>query len=365
MSDDLSIQITDKTYEKIIKTKERMGFSQKTWDEWFNALLADESSGDSDKDTIEKIIRKNAYHAWHEEWIRNFSINLPYIWEGHSASELAPPNGAEKSSALVIGRGPSIKKHKQLELLADSGFKGAIVCADGALPNVLEAGITPDRFNLFTLTIDAQENQKKLYEHPITKKFGRGVKCLISTTAHPKVYEAAKNANMNIYWLHTLFDYEGAKNSFNKIQGIMTRAKSPTKKVPAIQTGANVGTSAWVVSWSILRCAHVGLIGIDLGYDGDTPWEQINYHGYSMPKDIDVNSESFKRAYPTVYNPDFRCYCKQDPLFLYYCNALKEFIQKVQHRVKTINATEGGALFGEGITCTTLADFLQNYNFKV
>ncbi len=69
----------------------------------------------------------------------------------------------------------------------------------------------------------------------------------------------------------------------------------------------------------------------------------------------------FKRAYPTVYNPDFDCYCKQDPVFLYYSNALKEFIRRTQKKVKTINATEGGAIFGEGIKSMMLKDFLKKY----
>ena len=135
------------------------------------------------------------------------------------------------------------------------------------------------------------------------------------------------------------------------------------KKIPAIQTGANVGTSAWVIAWSILKCNHVGLIGLDLGYDDSTPWDKISFHGYPIPTDVDKNSESFKRAYPTIYNPEFDCKCKQDPLFLYYCNALKEFIQKTKNKIKTINATEGGALFGDGIYCTSLKNFLENYNF--
>jgi len=48
---------------------------------------------------------------------------------------------------------------------------------------------------------------------------------------------------------------------------------------------------------------------------------------------------------------------------VYYSNALKEFIFRTRKRVKTINATEGGAIFGEGIESMTLKKFLKKYNF--
>jgi hypothetical protein len=355
--DDYKFEISEKTLKKILEAKTIQGFDDKTWDEWFDALLQSPNYDVSDKEIIENIIRKNALNVWYGEWVTNFSLNLENIWKDNSASELIKQQNSK--FAIVIGRGPSIKKNNHLEILAKSNFGGAIICADGALPNVLRAGITPDKFNLFTLTIDAQENQKKLYEEPITKKLGKDVKCILSTTANPNVYMEAKKSGLKIYWIHTLFDYDENKRSFNKIQGIMSKAKNKDKKIPAIQTGANVGTSAWVVAWSILRCKHVGLIGMDMGYDGNTPWNEINYHGNPIPKDIDPESMSFKRAYTTVYNPDFDCYCKQDPLFLYYCNALKEFIKKTQHDIETINATEGGALYGEGIKCMKLKDFLH------
>jgi len=365
MTANFSIKIKEKTLQKIKKAKEEMGFGAKKWDDWFEELLTDESEKESDKEIIERIFRKNALEFWNENWIRNFALNLNNIWNGYSARELYPKNkkSNEKSSALVIGRGPSIKKHNHLELLSNSDYKGAIICSDGILPNVLEAGITPKKFNLYVLTIDAQETQKKWYESSLSQKYGYGINCILSTTAHPAVFEKAKKAGMKIFWLNTLVDYDEGKTTFNQIQGIMTKAKNHEKGLPAIQTGGNVGTSAWMVAWSILKCSHVAMIGIDQGYDSETPLDKINYHGNPFPKDIDQNSEAFKKAYPTIYNPEFDCYCKQDPLFVYYGNALKEFIQRTKDRVKTINATEGGAIFGEGVKCMQLKNFLAEYNF--
>jgi hypothetical protein len=230
------------------------------------------------------------------------------------------------------------------------------------MPKILKAGITPDRFErFFTLTVDTVDWQKDFYNDPICAKYGNKINCILSTTVSPGVYEAAKKANMKIFWVHTLVDYNEGRTSFNRIAGLMTRAKNHQKGLPAIQTGGNVGTAAWIVGWSILKRATIALIGIDHGYDAEIPWEKINYHSIPMPKDIDQNSEVFKRAYPTVYNPYFNCYCKQDPPFVYFSNALKEFIQRTTKIVKTINATEGGAIFGEGIECMTLKNFLEKF----
>ena len=357
------IVLNDKIFEKLTKLKNQMGYEEKNWDDWFDELIVEINPENSS--IIESIFKKNVYEKFYDMWIKNFANNLPNIWNENSVRILTQDASSKSiSSSIVIGRGPSLFENNHLDLLSKSKFDGNIICTDGVLIKALEAGVTPDKFNLYVVTIDAQEHQKRFYENEITKKFGNNIKCIFSTTAHPNAYNAAKSSGLDVYWIHTLFDYEKGHKSFNQIQGIMSRAKND-KKIPAIQTGANVGTSAWVIAWSILKCNHVGLIGLDLGYDASVSWDEISYHGYPIPKDVDQNSEIFKRAYPTVHNPEFNCDCKQDPLFLYYCNALKEFIQKTQVRVKTINATEGGSLFGEGITCTSLKNFLKNYNFPV
>ena len=88
-----------------------------------------------------------------DDWVQNFAINLENIWEEPSAKALETDknNKQKNNSAVVIGRGPSIKKHGHLELLAKSNYNGSIVCTDGSLINVLKAGITPEKFPKFYL----------------------------------------------------------------------------------------------------------------------------------------------------------------------------------------------------------------------
>ena len=93
---------------------------------------------------LEESIKQFHYEKF-EDWITNFALNLPQIWVEKSAKELAPISEfnfkKENPSAIVIGRGPSIDKHKHLEQLAQSEYKGTIVCCDGKLIDALKAGV--------------------------------------------------------------------------------------------------------------------------------------------------------------------------------------------------------------------------------
>jgi len=362
MAEEFVFDLEEKTLENLQKQKNEMGFKEKTWNEWFKHLLDIGKEKNQTHDIIERIFQKNTQETYYDDWIRNFSLNLEQIWTGHSAKELAYNKKNFESSSIVIGRGPSLLKNNHLEILANSNYNGNIVCCDGALPNVLQAEIKPKKFkNFFVVTIDSQIHQKKFYEDPITLQNAKGIKCILSTTVPPSTYQAAINAGMEVYWVHTLFDYDKGKSSFNYISGIMSKAKNNLIGLPAIQTGGNVGTSSWIISWAILKSKTVCLIGLDQGYPVGTPLEDMNFHGNL--EDLDPDSDIFKKAFPVIRNPEFNTDCIQNPLFQYYCNALKEFIEKASSKVKTINATEGGALFGKNIECMKFQNFLNKFNF--
>jgi hypothetical protein len=351
--------------DKLSKIKEKDGFIEQSWDDWINSILGSKSI--SIKDTIENELNDVTYERFYDDWLKNFSLNLENIWNGHSARELMPTTLSENKSSIVIGRGPSLIKNNHLQLLKQSNYVDSIVCTDGALPTVLENNIDPETFeNFFVVTIDAQLHQKKIYEQEIVKKFGKKIKCILSTTVPPSTYESVIDAGMEVYWLHTLFDYDKGHSSFNYISGVMTRSKNHEKGLPAIQTGGNVGTSSWVIAWSILKSKTVCLLGLDQGYPEDTDLKSIDYH--KLPKEIFENKDSLEKIFPLVYNPEFNCKCRQDPIFQYYCNALKDFIDMASTKVTTYNATEGGALFGKNIHCIKFNEFLTQYanqNLKI
>ena len=129
-----------------------------------------------------------------------------------------------------------------------------------------------------------------------------------------------------------------------------------------LQTGGNVGTSCWFIGWQILKYKTICLIGINHGWEREDPLEVILAHGTNqkMPP-MEKNSNLFKKLFPEIYNPEFKTYCILDPIFQYYSTALKEFISRSPNWLKTINATEGGSIFGNRIKSMTFAEFLKKY----
>ena len=367
MPNDIDISIRKDTFSKILDKKKAMGFSEKGWDEWLERILSQCSTQEPIKNEIEKRWEEVYYKEFYNDWVQNFALNLNKIWSESSARDLDQTKDsdsiAQENSAIVIGRGPSIKKHNHLELIANSDYNGSIVCTDGALINVLKSGITPDKFpKFFVATIDSRDEIKEYYNHQIVDKYGNKINGIFSTVVNPSTVERARQAGVKIHWLHALFDYNEGKKSFNKISALMVRAKNHTNGLPAIQTGGNVGTSSWFVIWQILKCTTVALIGINHGWNEDDPWEMIATHGYTHSQiKLDKNDPAFEKLFPKIYNPEFKCYCIIDPIFQYYSNALKEFISRSPAWLTTINATEGGCIFGERIKCMTLANFLSIY----
>ena len=366
MSDKFEFSIDEKILAKMLHLKNEMGFGSESWDLWFNNIIEIIQKKKPNQSQIEKIMEKMYYERLYENWIANFAINLEHIWKEPSANDLSLKFDSafqgEANSAIVIGSGPSIKKSKHMELLANSNYNGKIICCDSSLRNALSAGVTPDKFpEFYVVTIDTDEIIKRYYDEPVVDRYGNKIRGIFSSVVPPLVTERARKAGIKVPWLHSLFDYDEGKKSFNLISASMVRAKKQ-RGLPAIQTGGNVGTSAWFVGWRILKCGTIGLIGINHSWDEDTPLEDIISHGSGLHHmEIDRNSDSFQKLFPKVYNPEFNCQCILDPYFQYYSNALKDFIARSPSWVTTINATEGGCIFGKRILCMRLAEFLEKH----
>jgi len=321
---------------------------------------------DKELDPIEKSMMNIQYQDY-DSWIENFSLNLNNIWKENSSKDLSNFFSKQNETAIVIGRGPSIDEHNHLELLSKSNFFGSIVCCDGKLIDTLKSGVTPDKFpNFYVVNIDTGLHTKKLFDHPLVLKYGSKIKGIFSTISNPKTVDQARKSGIKIYWMHTLFDYNEGKKSFNYISSKIVRSKTHVNGLPAIQTGGNVGTSCWFISWKILQCNKVVLLGMNHGWNEDTPIETITKHGVDFAHSYDKNSSSFERLFPKLYNPEFKKYCILDPIFQYYRKALLEFISRSPSWLQTINATEGGSLFGDNLKSTRLSFFLEeNFPIKI
>tara|TARA_Y100000590_G_scaffold4106_1_gene5439 strand:- start:11891 stop:12880 length:990 start_codon:yes stop_codon:yes gene_type:complete len=318
---------------------------------------------------IEKTMR-NILDQAYDEMIHNFSLNLDKIWKEPSASAIinekrGKKNQTKKRSVVVIGRGPSIKKKNHLELLADSNYKGAIICTDGNLVNVLEHGVTPKKFpEFYVISVEPYKRIFKLYDNKIIEKYKNKIKGFFPTVSNPDVVNRARKAGILIHWFHNLYDLNHGKRSLNYIFASMVRTKNHPNGLPALQTGGNVGTSAWFLAWKILKFQNIGLIGMNQGWDITDSWETILSHNSieHLDQAKNVNKKKYEQLIEKVYNPDLKEYCLVDPIFRFYRNSFLEFISRSPERVKTINATEGGSLFGKRIKQMPLSKFLKNYS---
>lgn len=362
MQDSEDFSIDDETFSIMKSAKDEAGFNERSWNEWFNYILK-EKIPRTKEELIEKVAN-DFYQKDFEKWVQSFALNLNSIWNEPSARELTPKNfQTEENSAIVIGKGPSLKKHQHLELLANSDYRGSIVCTDGVLAEAIKAGVTPEKFpKYYVITIDPHEKIRSYYDSELVNKYGHLIKGIFSTVTHHSVAERARDSGIKMHWIHSLFDYEEGKKSFNQISALMVKSKNHKNGLPAIQTGGNAGTSAWFVSWQILKCKVVALIGINHGWEEDDPWDMIVSHGKNNnDQTIEKDSPRAKMLFPKIFNPEFNSYCILDPIFQYYSNALKEFISRSPPWLKTINATEGGSIFGEGISCMAFHKFLKEF----
>ena len=191
-------------------------------------------------------------------------------------------------------------------------------------------------------------------------KFGKKIKGIFTTITDPDVVERARRAGIKIHWIHPLFDYNEGKKSFNYITSKMVRVKKREMGLPAIQTGGNVGTTAWFISWLILKCKTVSLIGINHAWEESDGWEKIITHNNDLPIKMERTDPVFNKLFEKGHNPGFNCDFVLDPMFRLYSMCLKEFIVRSPDWVNTVNATEGGSIFGERITCKNFKQFLAD-----
>jgi hypothetical protein len=146
---------------------------------------------------------------------------------------------------------------------------------------------------------------------------------------------------------------------------MMVRAKNHTNGLPAIQTGGNAGTSSWFVAWRILKINTIGLIGINHGWEDEDASEMIKSHQREITQEnvelIKKDDPKFNNYFKKIYNPDFNCEAIVDPLYQFYRMALLEFIERSPLSVTTINATEGGSIFGKRIKSIKFKLFLDEF----
>ena len=313
---------------------------------------------------------QNGTRAMIDLWMYNFARNVSDILDGNSVrlqsvfknNSKSMKNHKPNNSAIVIGGGSSVYEKNHLETLANSNYKGAILCTDRMLVPCLKNGITPEKFpQFFVLTMDPYQITIKFYNDKIIKKHSKGISAIMSTCTIHETIEICKNYGLNMFWFHPLIDDFRKQGSINKIMNMMSKSDKNPDGFSGLQTGGNIGCFSWIFSWAILGCSPVGLIGLNMGVDGDTPLEKTQHYDQVL-NHFDNDKSKVGKFYRKVFNEDLGTESLLDPVFDFYREAFLDLVVRVPRWTKTVNATEGGSLFGTGITNMRFVDFLNTYN---
>ena len=200
----------------------------------------------------------------------------------------------------------------------------------------------------------------KFYQDSIIKKHSKGISAILSTCTIHETIEICKKTGLNLFWYHPLIDDFRKPESINKIMNMMSKSDKNPDGFPGLQTGGNVGCFSWIFSWAILGCSPIGLIGLNMGVDGDTPIEKTQHYEQVLNHFNNDKSKVGKR-YRRIFNDDLGTESLLDPVFDFYREAFLDLAIRTPRWINTINATEGGSLFGKRIKNMKFVDFLNTY----
>jgi hypothetical protein len=276
-------------------------------------------------------------------------------------------------SVVVISAGPSLYRNRSLELINDHRREICVVSIDGAYLQCLRAGIVPD----FTLTLDphptrmvrwfgdpdlwentaeddyfARQDMDEAMRADMEKRNEQNIKLVdlyaartplvICSTAPANVVERTKHFPR--YWFAPLVDNPAAPNS-------LTRQIAEITSLPSLNTGGTVGTAAVIFAQKVLRAPRIAVVGMDLGYALDLPYERTQTWDKikALPNVSDY--------YPRVTHPLWgECYT--DPSFWWYRQNLLALLKAGGFTLH--NCTEHGTLYGPHVECLNLKEWLAS-----
>lgn len=282
-------------------------------------------------------------------------------------------------SAIVIVGGPSLHRKNPVKTIQDSGFKGDIIVADGALGYCLTRGLIPKYVvcldtnpkrivrwfgdtQLVNVPDDDYYRRQDLdkdhwkdelgYNRQLIKLVnlnGKKIKALLSTSIDPSVTRRCVDSGMDIYWWNPLYDdpYEPDSISRKLFNG---------NGIPCMVTGGNVGTAAWILSHAALNKKHVALAGMDLGYAPGTPLINTQYY-YEL---VELLGDKVADAFIQIYNPYLNETWFTDPTYHWYRKVFLDLAKDAN--CTTYNCTEGGTLFDDPVKFIPLVEFLTKFS---
>lgn len=349
-------------FRKLMRMKDAAGFTDKSWSEYFTHMTNDMFLDESIEERIQKNTRDNLLKLW----CQNLADNLEAIRSGDTIKALVPKEAEADPNvilgpAIVVGRGPSIFKHKHLDLLGKKGFKGAIIASDGALIECLKRGVIP------THVVSVDGNREKIwkwYDHPLVDKYGSGIKAMLCCMVANSTLKRIEQAGMPHYWFNPQFDDYRQNESWTRMQMHLTSTDKYPNGVCNVSCGGNAGATAWVMATQLLRRSPTALIGLDMGYPVDTPFESTSYYNQMM-EGAGGNVPLVLNAYRKIHNSRFDCDGMLDPVFSQYRDSFFNLLKQTRPEIRTVNVTEGGCLFSDDpkvpLEYMKFSEFLNQY----
>ncbi len=209
------------------------------------------------------------------------------------------------TKVLIVGAGPSLIDNLN-DLKRLGNFPGIVFATDAAIKPMLEMDIIPD----YCATLEDLGALIKYYNPKIVMEKGNLIrKCYLSDRVHPAVRKAIKEAGIE--------------------QLVAAKCRD--------NTTSNVGLFSWLISTRILEADTTYLIGMDHAY------------GENKPPPVAQDSELFFYGFYTLLNP----HTDDKQIILNPAHELwrEEFHWNMDQfpKIKVINCTGWGALFGEKI----------------
>lgn len=303
---------------------------------------------------------------WHRERIlANTEANRFHV--KRTIRQIEP----DAKPALIVSAGPSLARQKILERVYDK-FSGNIIATESAYIRCLKAGIVPDYvvtldphptrivrwlgdpdmeanaagddyFERQDLDVEFRENAIKANAQNIelVNQWADKSRFIVATTAPANVVKRLQAAVVNPYWFVPLVD------SPAKPEGL-TRQMCAAANAPAMNTGGTCGTAAWVFAHTRLKASTIGVVGMDYSYYMDTPFQQTQ--SWNMLKGMSPLHE----FYPHYTGPWGEAYT--DPTYWWYRANFLDLL--AANKARIVNASEAGLLFGPGVLCTNLDQWL-------